>query len=141
MKDGRIISDQGQQDLKKKSVHTPKTDWSFIEKGVSSIYDTGKWLDSLKQAMFAMLSHKLRSLLSILGILIGVAAVIAMLALGLGAQESMQTQLASLGSNLIMVSPGSMNTGGVSLQAGAVSRLTSGDVVAIRQISEQVKNV
>jgi macrolide transport system ATP-binding/permease protein len=122
-------------------VDTSKTDWSFINKAISSIYDTGKWLDSLKQAIFAMLSHKLRSLLSILGILIGVAAVIAMLALGLGAQESMQAQLASLGSNLIMVSPGKMNTGGVSLQAGSVSRLTSADVTAIRQMSDQVKNV
>jgi macrolide transport system ATP-binding/permease protein len=141
MKDGQIVSDQVQQGIKAGVVDTSKADWGFINKAVSSFYDTGKWLDSLKQAIFAMLSHKLRSLLSILGIMIGVAAVIAMLALGLGAQESMQTQLSSLGSNLIMVSPGTINTGGVSLQAGSVSRLTSADVTAIRQMSDQVKNV
>jgi len=141
MKDGQIISDQRQQDREIKSVPgMSKIDWGFIDKAVSSIYDKGKWLDSFKQAIFAMLSHRVRSLLSILGILIGVAAVIAMLALGLGAQESMQTQMASLGSNLIMVSPGTMNTGGVSLQAGAVTRLTFADAAAVRQIP-QVKSV
>jgi len=116
-------------------------DWSFIDKAGSSIYDAGKWLDSLKQAVYAMFSHKLRSLLSILGILIGVAAVIAMLALGRGAQESIQAQLASLGSNLLMVRPGTINTGGVSLQAGAVTRLTFADVTAVRQVSDQVNRV
>ncbi len=142
MKDGQIISDQVQQDQKAKPVHdTPTTDWSFIDRAASSIYDAGKWLDSLKQAIYAMLSHKLRSLLSILGILIGVAAVIAMLALGRGAQESIQAQLASLGSNLLMVRPGTISTGGVSLQAGAVTRLTFADVTAVRQISDQVKRV
>ena len=142
MKDGQIIADQRQQDQKIKSVpRMLKIDWGFINKAVSSIYDKGKWLDSFKQAIFAMLSHKVRSLLSILGILIGVAAVIAMLALGLGAQESMQAQLASLGSNLIMVSPGTMSTSGVSLQAGSVTRLTFADAAAVRQISDQVKSV
>ncbi len=142
MKDGQIISDQTQQDKQAKPVHdTPKTDWSFIDRAVSSIYDAGKWLDSLKQAIYAMLSHKLRSLLSILGILIGVAAVIAMLALGRGAQESIQAQLASLGSNLLMVRPGTLISGGVSLQAGAVTRLTFADVTAVHQISDQVKRV
>ncbi len=142
MKDGQIISDQVQQDQKTiPANNTSKTDWSFIDKAGSSIYEAGKWLDSLKQAIYAMLSHKLRSLLSILGILIGVAAVIAMLALGQGAQESIQAQLASLGSNLLMVRPGTLNAGGVTLQAGAVTRLTFADVTAVRQVSDQVLRV
>lgn len=139
MRDGRIISDHTQRPVNPKPSKT-SMDWSFIQKARSSLSDAGKWLDSLKQAVYAMVSHKMRSLLSILGILIGVAAVIAMLALGRGAQESIQTQLASLGSNLLMMRAGSMNTGGVTLQAGSVTRLTSGDVSAIRQIP-QVKRV
>ena len=142
MKDGKIISDQKKEGGSKKIVQdTAKTDWSFIDKAVSSFNDAGKWLDSLKQAVYAMLSHKLRSLLSILGILIGVAAVIAMLALGQGAQEAIQAQLASLGSNLLMVRPGTLNTGGISLQAGSVTRLTFADIAAVRQISDKVSRV
>ncbi|MBF0504316.1 MAG: ABC transporter permease [Candidatus Omnitrophica bacterium] len=141
MKDGQIISDHGQDQKSKFAHESSKTDWSFIDRAGSSIYDSGKWLDSLKQAVYAMLSHKLRSLLSILGILIGVGAVIAMLALGRGAQESIQQQLASLGSNLLMVRPGTSNAGGVSLQAGSVTRLNFADVTAVNQISDQVKGV
>ncbi len=142
MKDGKIISDQKQSSQNIQAVQTALvTDWSFIDKAVSSIYDAAKWADSLKQAVYAMLSNKLRSLLSILGILIGVAAVIAMLALGSGAQESIKAQLASLGSNLLMVRPGNINSGGISLQAGSVTRLTSADVGAIRQVSKDVKKV
>ncbi len=142
MKDGQIISDEIQQPQTTGSLsHMPTTDWNFIDKTVSSFYDVGKWLDSLKQAVYAMFSHKLRSLLSILGILIGVAAVIAMLALGQGAQESIQRQLAFLGSNLLMVRPGSFTPGPVAVQAGSVTRLNFGDVAAIRQMSDQVKRV
>jgi macrolide transport system ATP-binding/permease protein len=75
-----------------------------------------------------MASHKARSFLSILGILIGVAAVIAMLALGQGAKESIQARLATLGSNLLVVRPGSARMHGVALEAGAVTRLTFADV-------------
>ncbi|MBF0490676.1 MAG: ABC transporter permease [Candidatus Omnitrophica bacterium] len=144
MKDGIIVSDTSQ--LISPLLNPPHKgegtyDWSFLDKIHSSFSDAGKWMDSLKQAVYAMLSHKLRSLLSILGILIGVAAVIAMLALGRGAQESIQAQLASLGSNLLMVRPGTLNSGGVSLQAGAVTRLTFADVVAVRQMSSSVKRV
>ena len=142
MKDGQIISDLPQQVKKAPSVaKTSTTDWSFIDQTVSSIYDAAKWIDSFKQAIYAMLSHKLRSLLSILGILIGVAAVIAMLALGQGAQESLQAQLSSLGSNLLMVRPGTLTTGGVTLQAGLVTRLNFADVKAVKQLSGDVQRV
>ncbi len=136
MRDGVIISDEYNSTVRGQLNSTvPINDWSFINKTISSWQDMGKWLDSLKQAINAMLSHKLRSLLSILGILIGVAAVIAMLALGQGAQDSIQAQLASLGSNLLMVRPGNIRTGGVSLGAGTVTRMTFADVAAVRQIS------
>jgi len=100
-----------------------------------------KFLDYMRQAMGAMFSHKMRSFLSILGILIGVAAVIAMLALGEGAKQSIEKQLAALGSNLLMVRPGSSKVHGVALEAGSVTRLTLKDVSAISKLSDEVVRV
>ena len=85
-------------------------------------------------ALRAMLSNKVRSALSMLGILIGVAAVIAMLAVGKGAQKAVEARLAGLGSNLLMIRPGSPNLGGVRSAAGSVSRLTVDDVKAISSV-------
>jgi ABC-type antimicrobial peptide transport system permease subunit len=80
-------------------------------------------MDHIPQALKSMLSHKMRTALSLLGILIGVGAVIAMLGIGAGAQQSIAARIASLGSNLLMVMPGGTNVGGVSLGQGAVTRL------------------
>ncbi|MFH1288801.1 MAG: ABC transporter permease [bacterium] len=91
--------------------------------------------DHLRQAIQAILSHKMRTALSMLGILIGVAAVIAMLALGQGAKESIAKRLASLGSNLLMVRPGSARSHGVAMQAGTITRLTLRDAETIAQLS------
>jgi macrolide transport system ATP-binding/permease protein len=100
-----------------------------------------KFLDYFKEAAFAMISHKMRSMLSILGVLIGVAAVIAMLALGEGAKVSIEKQLASLGSNLLVVRPGSSRLHGVAMEAGAVTRFTFQDMEAIRKIGDEVKRI
>jgi len=97
-----------------------------------------EFFDYLRQAVSAMLAHRMRAFLSILGILIGVAAVIAMLAIGQGSKESIEKQLASLGSNLLMVRPGSVKSGGVASQAGATTRFTLQDVAAIKKLSDYV---
>ena len=83
------------------------------------------------QAAKALLANKVRSGLSMLGVLIGVAAVIAMLALGSGAKKSIEQQLASMGSNLLVLRPGSQRTMGVALEAGSVTRFTIDDAQAI----------
>ena len=98
-------------------------------------------LEYLRQAAQSMISHKMRSFLSILGILIGVGAVIAMLAVGTGAKASIEQQLASLGSNLIIVMPGSSRIGGISSGAGAVTRFTFQDVAEIEKLTDNVKLV
>lgn len=98
-------------------------------------------MDHLPQALKSIFSHKMRSALSMLGILIGVGAVIAMLALGKGAEQSMAARLASLGSNLLMVMPGSSRVGGVSMGAGSVTRFTLGDAEALSLAGGNIKRV
>lgn len=72
------------------------------------------------QGFHALAANKVRTMLSMLGILIGVGAVVAMLALGRGAQKAIEDQLALLGSNLLVLRPGGIRVGGVALQAGTV---------------------
>ncbi len=136
MRDGKIISDEIQTQVK--SVSSMEETQAVVQRALSHSqkgFDIEKIFDSMRQAIYAMLSNKMRSLLSILGILIGVAAVIAMLALGSGAKEAIQNQLSSLGSNLLMVRPGQSRVGGVALEAGSVTRLTFADLTAISRLS------
>jgi len=83
----------------------------------------------------------MRSGLSMLGILIGVAAVIAMLALGTGAQQSIEARLASMGSNLLVLRPGSRRLHGVATEAGAVTRLSLDDAKDVLESVPGVKKV
>ncbi len=86
----------------------------------------------LKAALRAIARNKMRSTLTVLGIIIGVGAVIAMVGIGEGASSMVQSQIASLGDNLINIFPGSRMAGGVHGGAGTYSMLTEDDVVAIR---------
>ena len=141
MRDGSIISDK-LQDEGKAIPGKSAADVLPSEVAVEvEVREGMRFLDYARQAILAMLSHKMRAFLSILGILIGVAAVIAMIALGRGAQQSIEQQLSSLGSNLLMVRPGSSQAGGVSLGAGASTRFTFQDVTAIAKLTASVGNV
>ena len=143
MRDGVIISDQRKQE-ERKITEVVSIEDNLVNNLLSKSHKTTggtKFLDYLHQAVAAMLSNKMRSILSILGILIGVCAVIAMLALGQGAKESIEKQLASLGSNLLVVRPGSSKMHGVSMQAGTVTRFTLADIAAMGKLTEVVKSV
>jgi len=85
----------------------------------------------LRIALKALRVNKLRTLLTMLGMIIGVAAVIAMISIGAGAQERVRDQLKNLGSNLILVLPGSTTASGVRLGMGAAQTLTEEDARAI----------
>jgi putative ABC transport system permease protein len=85
--------------------------------------------------------NKLRSFLTMLGIIIGVAAVIAMLAVGQGARVSMEASIASLGTNVINVFPGAQSAGGVRMEAGSSSRFTVEDVEAVRREASAVRYI
>ncbi len=95
-------------------------------------YNFEEFQEHFKQASRVILGNKLRSFLSMLGVLIGVACVITMLALGRGAREAITEQLSRMGSNLLSIRPGSMKVHGV--EAMAATRLTSDDVRAIQEI-------
>ncbi len=87
----------------------------------------------LKVALRALGRNKLRSALTMLGIIIGVGAVIAMVSIGQGAQAMIEQQINSMGSNVLYVMPGNITTGGASLGQGAANTLTDEDVEAMRR--------
>ncbi|HTY00283.1 MAG TPA: ABC transporter permease [Bacteroidota bacterium] len=89
-------------------------------------------LETLSIAISSLLRHKTRAVLTMLGIIIGVGAVIAMVAVGQGATRAVQDQIASLGTNVLIVFPSSTNFGGISSGAGAAQTLTTDDISAIR---------
>ncbi|MES2840402.1 MAG: ABC transporter permease [Pseudomonadota bacterium] len=89
------------------------------------------FMAALRSAWRALASNALRSMLTMLGIIIGVAAVITMIAIGAGATERVQEQMKGLGSNIMLVIPGSVTTGGVRLGAQASQGLTEEDALAI----------
>ena len=90
-----------------------------------------KLLTSSRIALRALQVNRTRSTLTMLGIIIGVAAVIAMVGVGAGATERIQAQIQSIGSNLIIVLPGSISSNGVRLGSGGVATLTTDDAKAI----------
>ena len=91
------------------------------------------WLAGIRIALRALRVNKLRSILTMLGIIIGVGAVITMIAVGSGAQAQVEEQIKALGTNLIVVTPGSITAGGVRMGAGARASLTEDDAYALQR--------
>ncbi|NTV48971.1 MAG: FtsX-like permease family protein [Geobacteraceae bacterium] len=89
------------------------------------------FLQTLKIALRALRTNKMRSFLTMLGIIIGISAVIAMMAVGTGASYVISQQIASIGSNIILVIPGSTTSGGLRTGSGGAQTLSSDDVKAI----------
>jgi putative ABC transport system permease protein len=92
-----------------------------------------KVFQSMRIAFRALRVNKLRSALTMLGIIIGVGAVIAMVSVGSGATDRIHQQIASIGSNVIIIQPGSQNTGGVKSGNGNSQTLTEDDARAIAE--------
>jgi len=88
-------------------------------------------LESLRVAWDGLMANKMRSGLTMLGVIIGVAAVIALLSIGQGAQVAITGEITGSGSNLIFVAPGAVNFGGVQSPAGSAATLTQADAEAI----------
>jgi len=93
----------------------------------------------LKVATRSIMKSRMRSLLTALGIIIGVAAVVVMVAIGDGAQQKVEEQIESLGSNLIIITPGASNSGGVNRGSVTFNRFTWEDVDKIKNEATLIK--
>jgi putative ABC transport system permease protein len=100
-----------------------------------------KFASCVKTALFSLKVHKLRSFLTALGIIIGVGAVVVVVALGTGARLQVAREIASVGANLLMVLPGATTAGGLRMGLGTAPTLTVGDAQAIAKEIPQVKAV
>ncbi len=96
---------------------------------------------TVKISLRALRVNKMRSALTMLGIIIGVGAVIAMLAVGTGASEQIAAQMSSIGSNLLIILPGATTSGGVRMGAGTQPTLTMADAEAIQKECPAVSDV
>ncbi len=134
IKDGLIVSDTLNPGAKAVVAKQKNSDTAAKYELTPPPVSVSEFRDYAASAMRAMAANKVRSALSMLGILIGVGAVIAMLAIGKGAQAAVESRLSSLGSNLIMLMPGSTSTGGVRGAAGSFSRFRLDDVKEIEKI-------
>jgi putative ABC transport system permease protein len=90
-------------------------------------------LESLRISARALRVNKLRSALTVLGIVVGVAAVVCMVSVGAGAQAEVSEKIRTLGANLLLVLPGARNSGGARLESGTQPTLTEEDAAAIRR--------
>jgi len=118
IKDGNIVSDVLKRDeIFESAKQTPPAKSPFT-------YYKDQLIESFKMSVSAMVSHKLRSLLTMLGIIIGIAAVVSMVALGKGSQEQILAGIRKIGSNTIDVLPGK---GFGDMMSGKVKTLTVGD--------------
>jgi len=138
MRDGRVISDETTGKGTKQSAGGMAKPAPPRRPGVRDI------AEHLRQGLKALATNKVRTALSALGILIGVAAVVSMLALGEGAKRDIEQRLAGLGSNLLVLRQGPARVGGVTLETGA-TRITVDDVAVLREritaIRETAPNV
>jgi len=96
------------------------------------------WISSVHVAFTALKTNRVRSALTMLGIVIGVAAVIATVAVGTGASRRVQSQIASIGSNMVIVIPGSLTSSGLQLGTGSATTLTRSDA---RELSAQCPDI
>jgi macrolide transport system ATP-binding/permease protein len=137
MRDGKIISDE------RKSPHNLQPEKQVSIKDIldkrRANFKGVEFIEHIRQSFRAISSNKVRSFLSMLGILFGVGAVIAMLALGQGAQASMEERLKDLGSNLLSMQAGSGRVRGVSQATGSITRFTHHDVNAIRSLKPMIE--
>ena len=146
MRDGAIVSDEwvtkpavaASGPLGKRLAHPP-------ERGTASVVVTGGTiafgLMILGAAAQAIGRNKMRSALTMLGVFIGVAALIVMVAVGDGASEAVRKQIESLGTNMVVILPGAVTTGGFTGGAGSASTLTVADARAIRKDDSAVAQI
>ncbi|NTU73877.1 ATP-binding cassette domain-containing protein [Candidatus Roizmanbacteria bacterium] len=140
MKDGLMVSDERNRGMSPSVEVGRESIFEMHDSRNGSLWQDGRFTGFMAQAFQSIFANKMRSILSVLGILVGVASVIAMMALGAGAQAAMQEDLKSMGSNMLSIRAGSAKIRGASQGAGAVARFTFKDVEEIASLGKLVKN-
>ena len=140
MRDGVIVADERKPGVNASGAVSGTAGFDMHGAVKNSLLQDGRFMGFIAQAFQAILANKMRSFLSVLGILVGVASVIAMMALGEGAKVAMQEQLKSMGSNMLSIRAGSAKIRGAAQGAGAVARFTFPDVDEIASLHTLVKN-
>jgi macrolide transport system ATP-binding/permease protein len=133
MRDGRIISDERKPVPRAAEAHDLRPlhpqGQSELRSGLSAVFSFS--LMALDTAAQAIVRNKMRSLLTMLGVFIGVAALIVMVAVGQGANIAVMKQIESLGTNVVVVIPGAVTSGGLRGGFGSASTLTVADAKAL----------
>ncbi len=136
-KDGRIVSDEpvaNPMKMNGSGIDTEKirqVEARTVSKR-RSVFSPGELWENTRSAGRSLLQNKMRAILTILGILIGVGAVIAMVSVGQGATAGVTQRIQGLGSNFLTITPGSATTGGMREGFGSVQTLTIDDATAIK---------
>ena len=144
MRDGRIVSDE-RRNADKPPIAQPSSPQIGSLRAASPVstlhaaWSFGRMVSTA--AIQALARNMTRSLLTMLGVFIGVAALIAMVAVGQGANEAVRKQIESLGTNLFVVVPGATALGGARAGFGSASTLTTADVSALRREAVAVGSV
>ena len=134
MRDGVIVSDERFKPL-------PANILEVAPKIYANKFSYKEIIEHFSQGYRTLMANKVRSVLSMLGILIGVAAVVAMLALGSGAQKSIEDQLSSMGSNLLVLRAGNVRVGGVMQESGTRIRIALDDAKALKNQIPEIQDV
>ena len=140
MRDGAILTDEREEGLMPSAATAREFVFETLMAENGTIWRDGRFTGFMAQAVQSILANKMRSFLSVLGILVGVASVIAMMALGEGAKAAMQEDLKSMGSNMLSIRGGSAKIRGASQGAGAITRFTFRDVEDIALLRPLVRN-
>lgn len=152
IKDGMIESDEHAEHSSSSPQLATETNTSVTSKTTMPVATTrtssppplrvaSMFRRTLKTALKAILRNKLRSSLTTLGIVIGVAAVIAMMEIGQGSKTAIQQTITSMGANNLLIQPGAASSGGVTMGFGSIMTLTPQDAEAIRTQSSLVAYV
>ncbi len=144
MRDGQIVSDRTNHApvaVSQGARAEPERGEEAVAAAAAPVASLGFSAMIFLNAAQALGRNKLRSALTMLGVFIGVAALIAMVAVGQGANEAVARQIASLGTNMLVVLPGATTAGGLRAGFGSASTLTTDDAAALRRDDPAVADV
>lgn len=131
IKDGEIIADKQTRPVKKQkeSINNNRTYQEEKKHNAKHALNCSRYIEALKMALISMTNHRLRTFLTMLGIIIGIASVVSVVALGNGSQQAIMDNISSMGTNTIEIKPG---TGRGDRRSARVRSLTAADADALK---------